>query len=103
MSYSGGSRDASPISVPPLPGYSLPVSPDFYVPFWAFAWQQWQTSGLRLGYPDYMTCDLFSEPTLKATQAVVQNLIFFLKGSAPIPSEYEGETYQYGSDGSFKP
>ena len=35
---------------------------------------------MRLGYPHYMTRDLSSEPTLEATQAVVQNLIFFLKG-----------------------
>ena len=46
----------------------------------AVTWQRWQISGLRLGYPHYMTCDLSSEPTPEATQAVVQNLVFFLNG-----------------------
>ena len=42
-------------------------------------------SGLRLGYPYYVACDLSSEPTLEATEAVVQNLIFFLKGGRGHP------------------
>ena len=43
---------------------------------------------MRPGYPHYVTRDLSSEPTLEATQAVVQNLFFFGKGPGPPISPY---------------
>ena len=70
--------------VPPRARYSSPKCPKRGVEIGTFGqavtWQRWQISGLRLGYPHYMACDLSSEPTLEVTLAVVQNLIFFLKG-----------------------
>ena len=46
----------------------------------------WQISDMRLGFPHYVICDLSSEPTLEATQAVVRKKKVEDRRGRPMPS-----------------